>query len=553
MVWRLGEYLLVERLNQGGMADVYLAKQFGLGGTDQLVALKCIRPDIAEDPQFIRMFVDEAKLAVQLHHANVARTYDLGHIGNTYFMAMEVIEGRDLRALIERARARGLEIREPLALHILAAVCDGLDYAHRKADPTGVPLNIVHRDVSPQNVLVSYAGEVKLIDFGIAKAATHASLSQAGVLKGKYGYMSPEQVRGQAVDHRSDIFATGVVMWELLTCERLFAGSSDFSVLEKVRQVEIIPPSIVSPAISPEVEAVIMKALARDPDDRYVSASDMRDAVLAVMLRRYGPQSPRELATLMQTLFESERQEETGRLENARRIRSIPDDAVSLADESSKPGAAKSEPAQPPDAAPAVTPTPEEHGATVPSAPPPAPPLVATPMPEGIPTRSLSPPGRSSAKDSAKLQTAIADDSVVLAADEATPTTFPRRAFAPAPGAGRPTEIRRAFGHSGRGRDLAIILAALAAAGGLVLGTWLFTRPLETAVKGGVIITSAPSAAQVAVDGVFVGTTPYSSGNIPAGAHEITLDKPGFVSHVEHVKVVANKVVEIKVDLAGRP
>jgi eukaryotic-like serine/threonine-protein kinase len=332
MAYRLGKYLLLERINQGGMAYVYLAKTFGWGGSDQVFALKCVRPEFEEDP-VVAMFIDEAKLSVQLQHANIAKTYELGRIEATYFIAMEHVLGRDLRAVIDRARAKGGGIPVGLVLLIIAHVLDGLDYAHRKTDLKGVPLHIVHRDISPQNVLLSYAGEVKLIDFGIAKAASHSAQSQAGVLRGKYGYMSPEQVRALTVDARSDLFAAGVLFFEMLTLTRLFPGTSDFSILEKVRYAEAYPPSLVVPGIPEELEQIVLKALAREPGDRYASASDMHDAVVQVMLKHYGHPTPRDLGAWMQSLFEEERRADLVLLDRAAQIVSMPANARSYSAE----------------------------------------------------------------------------------------------------------------------------------------------------------------------------------------------------------------------------
>lgn len=517
MVQRLGSYLLLERLNTGGMADIYLAKQFGFGGTDQLVALKCIRPELAEDPVFIRMFVDEAKLAVLLRHANVAATYELGRIGTTYCIAMEYIQGRDLLALIERARARGVEVPEAIALQLMTQVCEGLDYAHRKADPAGVPLNIVHRDVSPHNILIGYSGEVKLIDFGIAKAATHASRSQGGVLKGKYGYMSPEQVRGQPVDCRADIFACGIVLWELLTRERLFAGASDFSVLEKVRQAEILPPSLVAPSIKPDVEVVILKALEREPSDRFASASDMRDALVQIMLRRGGQASARDLAALMASLFDAERQDELQRLERARQLTAMPADAEPLAEDT---GRSDDAPRRPP------APLPAQSMASV-------------------PTRDLSPPG----KVAARTQALVGGDTPVV-----PPVSLaPQRSAVAVVAEVRPTEIRDAYRRQHRRRDLLIVLGAVGLAMALVLGTWIATRPSGSDASGGVIITTVPPEAQVLLDGVLVGSTPFSSSAIPPGAHDVMLEKPGFAAVADSVRIVGNKVVELHVVLRPAP
>src|SRR5262245_26827807 len=236
------------------MAEVFRAKATGVEGFEKLVAIKRILPNIAEDDEFITMFIDEAKIAVQLTHANIAQIYDLGKIDDSYFIALEFVWGKDLRTIFERARKRGEILPIALSCYVISRICEGLDYAHRKRDAQGDDLQIVHRDVSPQNLLVSYEGEVKIIDFGIAKAANKASKTQAGILKGKFGYMSPEQVRGLPLDRRSDIFSVGIVLYELLTGERLFLGESDFSTLEKVRNVEIMPPTLHNPKIPEELE-----------------------------------------------------------------------------------------------------------------------------------------------------------------------------------------------------------------------------------------------------------------------------------------------------------
>jgi serine/threonine protein kinase len=270
-----GKYYLLERINVGGMAEVFKAKTVGVEGFEKLVAIKRILPSVAEDEEFIKMFIDEAKITSQLSHANLAQTFDLGKIADAYYIAMEYVPGKDLRAVQERLRRRGERIPLAIAAYVVGRVCEGLDYAHRKRDSAGRELNIVHRDVSPQNVIVSFEGEVKLVDFGIAKAANKITKTQAGILKGKFGYMSPEQVRGLPLDRRSDIFAAGVVLYELCTGERLFTGSSDFSVLEKVQQARITPPSRLVPDLPVRLENVILRALAREPESRYQHAADL--------------------------------------------------------------------------------------------------------------------------------------------------------------------------------------------------------------------------------------------------------------------------------------
>lgn len=326
MVSKLGKYLLLERVNQGGMADVYLAKTFGFGGADQLIALKCIRPEVHADATFVSMFVDEAKLSSLLSHQNIARTYELGKIDDAYYIAMEYVSGRDVRAVIDRARARNVEIPPALALYIVAAILDGLDYAHRKADFTGAALHIVHSDVSPKNVLIGYAGELKLIDFGVARAVMNSEkTSGSSVMAGKIAYASPEQATGRSVGSRSDIYAVGALFFELLTRTPLFDGASDGIVLDKVKQGEIYPPSLITPSIPADIEAIVLKALACAPDDRYQSAENMHADVIAALIRHYGHQQPRDLATFVKKLFEEEHKSETTRIEQAMRITAMPE------------------------------------------------------------------------------------------------------------------------------------------------------------------------------------------------------------------------------------
>jgi serine/threonine protein kinase len=308
-----GKYLLLDRINIGGMAEVWRGKTFGAGGFERLVAIKRILPNIAEDEEFISMFIDEAKITVQLNHANIAQIYELSHIAASYFIAMEYIPGKDMRAIFDRCRKKGEPAPIPLTCYVIGKSCEGLDYAHRK-QVNGKDLNIVHRDVSPQNVLISYEGEVKVIDFGIAKAAGKATKTQAGILKGKFGYMSPEQIRGLPLDRRSDVFALGVCLYEMLTGERLFVGDSDFSVLEKVRKVEVLPPSTYNRKIPEGLEKIVMKALAKDVDDRYQYASEVADDLQRFLITSESIFSRKDLAQYMKSTFAEEVDRERQRI-----------------------------------------------------------------------------------------------------------------------------------------------------------------------------------------------------------------------------------------------
>ena len=309
-----GKYLLLDRVNIGGMAEVWRGKTFGAGGFERVVAIKRILPNIAEDEEFISMFIDEAKITVQLNHANIAQVYELAQISSSYFIAMEYISGKDMRAVFDRCRKKGEPAPIPLTCYSIAKCCEGLDYAHRQKDRQGRDMTIVHRDVSPQNALISYDGEVKVIDFGIAKAAGKATKTQAGILKGKFGYMSPEQIRGLPLDRRSDVFAIGVCLYEMLTGERLFVGDSDFSVLEKVRKVEVLPPTTYNRKIPEALEKIVMKALAKDVDDRYQYASELGDDLQRFLITSEAIFSRKDLAQYMKATFAEEYEREKQRM-----------------------------------------------------------------------------------------------------------------------------------------------------------------------------------------------------------------------------------------------
>src|SRR5215831_17393005 len=315
-----GKYYLLERINVGGMAEVFKAKTFGVEGFERLLAVKRILPNIAEDEEFITMFIDEAKIAVQLQHANIAQIFDLGKVDESFFIALEYVHGRDMRSIFDRMRNKGESLPIAMACYVTMQVCEGLDYAHNKRDGQGQELNLVHRDISPQNVLCGYDGEIKLIDFGIAKAAGKASKTQAGILKGKFGYMSPEQVRGLPIDRRSDIFSVGIVLYELLTNERLFVGESDFSTLEKVRNVEIMPPSSYNKKIPEELERIVLKVLAKDPEDRYQNAIDLHDDLQALLHSIGQFYSRKDLSAWMKKIFAAEIEEDSAKLEQFRQL-----------------------------------------------------------------------------------------------------------------------------------------------------------------------------------------------------------------------------------------
>jgi TonB family protein len=282
-----GQYVLEDHIATGGMAEVYKARMMGMEGFQKTVAIKRILSNLTDNDEFVRMFIDEAKLAAQLNHNNIIHIYDLGKIDRSHYIAMEFISGRDLRSVLQECRERGLHVPVALVLYISTLLASALDYAHKKRDFENRDLGLVHRDVSPQNVLISLEGDVKLCDFGIAKAASKASHTRAGALKGKLQYMSPEQAWGKDIDHRSDIFSLGLVLYEMLTLEKVFAGDSELSVLEQVRNPRISAPSSVNQDVEPEMDRIILKALQSETSERYQSARELQRDVEAVM-REHG-------------------------------------------------------------------------------------------------------------------------------------------------------------------------------------------------------------------------------------------------------------------------
>ena len=284
---QLGPYTLVKKIAVGGMAEIYRAI---VPDTEPLrqVAIKVIHPNNSEDPEFVRMLLDEARLAVRLKHPNIVTTYDLGKEKEQYYLVMELVEGIDLFRLEQRSTDLRMSIPVPIAAYVAREVARGLHFAHELNDPSGKPLNVVHRDVSPQNILLSYDGAVKLTDFGIAKAEGRSEQTQIGIIKGKYYYMSPEQAAGTALDRRTDIFACGILLYEMLAGEMLYFDQSVERLLEKVRKAEV--PQIIRrrPDTPPELERIMMRALKRKPEDRYRTAEEMAQAIDG-FLRRHAP------------------------------------------------------------------------------------------------------------------------------------------------------------------------------------------------------------------------------------------------------------------------
>jgi serine/threonine protein kinase len=269
---------MLKHLATGGMADVLLGRSDGIEGFERYVVLKRIRPEHAKDQQFIRMFLDEARVAATLHHQHIVQVHDIGESSGEYFIAMEYLHGEDVRTLLSNASRTRTHVALGFAVAIVSAVAGGLHYAHERQGNDKRPLNIVHRDVSPSNILVGYDGSIKIVDFGIAKASMREE-TRSGNLKGKLAYMSPEQCTGGEVDRRSDVYALGVVLYELATTSRMFKGENDYLVMEQIVKGRVTPPQVRRPNLPAELAEIIMRAVAPERDRRYATADDLRVAI----------------------------------------------------------------------------------------------------------------------------------------------------------------------------------------------------------------------------------------------------------------------------------
>jgi eukaryotic-like serine/threonine-protein kinase len=311
---RLGRYRLIAEIGHGGMAEVYLALLEGDLGFNKLLVLKKIRPELAEDPEMMAMFLDEARLSARLHHPNVVETHEVAQEDGHTFMAMEYLEGQSLHRILYRLRREG-GLPPALHLQILADVLAGLHHAHELADWDETPLGVVHRDVTPQNVFVTYEGGVKVVDFGIAKVKGASSETRAGVVKGKVAYMAPEQARGEAVDRRTDIFAAGVMLWEAATGTRPFRGLSDVEILHRLIQGEVPSARAANPALPEALEAIITRAIAPSRADRYATAAELRAAIEGYLETLPSRPPARELGRLVTQHFAEDRARLQRRLE----------------------------------------------------------------------------------------------------------------------------------------------------------------------------------------------------------------------------------------------
>ncbi len=310
-----GQYFLLGLIARGGMAEVYRSRLRTAEAPDPF-AIKVMRPQLAREPRFVDMFMREGHLAKQLRNRSIVRTLDVGRIEGRHYIAMEYIAGRDLTQCLRRCQETNQRIPIPHAVYIAARIAEGLEFAHNLLDESGRPLNIVNRDVSPSNVRLSYDGDVKLLDFGIAQALVKYT-SEIGVLKGKFSYMSPEQIRGMPLDARTDVFSAGIILHEMLTTEKLFRGDTEFALMEKVRKAEVPPPSQFNRRVNADLDKIVLRALARDVENRYQTAAELRRD-LDALLESYRF-DPKELRQFMRQMFRKEYAREREELELALR------------------------------------------------------------------------------------------------------------------------------------------------------------------------------------------------------------------------------------------
>lgn len=299
------KYNVLQKLDAGGMAEVFLAEAQSMEGFKKRVAIKRVLPELVQQEKALAMFLDEARLSLSFNHANVVHTFDVGRSGNTYFIVMEYVEGCNLKKLIESLKLRGQWFSVAQSLYMVKEVCQGLAYAHDFRDSDGRLLNVVHRDISPPNILVSRQGEVKIVDFGLAKAASQLEITDTGMVKGKFAYLAPEVAFGKTADFHADIFACGIVLFELLTGERLFLGKSDLKTIELVRACNV--PSIQerNPEVTPQLESIVRKALDRNPEERYSSCHELAEVLTSYLFEYALKVTPYDFQRIVEAVGEN--------------------------------------------------------------------------------------------------------------------------------------------------------------------------------------------------------------------------------------------------------
>ncbi|MBS1149562.1 MAG: serine/threonine protein kinase [Myxococcaceae bacterium] len=506
-----GDYQLLKKLATGGMAQIFLARQQGMEGFEKFLVVKRILPHLAENDDFIKMFLDEARIAARLNHPNIVQIFNLGAQDDSYFIAMEFIHGEDVRRVWKRADSKNKPIPVPLVARIIMDACGGLDYAHKKVDSQGKPLNIVHRDISPQNILVTFEGGVKVVDFGIAKAADQATVTKSGVLKGKYSYMSPEQASGLKIDRRSDIFALGVVLYELTTGTRLFKRTNDIQTLNAVTECVVVPPSEINERLPKDFDPIVMKALAKRPEDRYQEAIAFQAALENWVLQNKFPSSSVQLAAFMQDIYAERLAQE------AEEGRILIEGLDASKNEASKNGEERATPISkagrlaPTASLKAIDPRPrvddDNQEATI----------AQRPARGGSVSGAISKPRTSDRALAAPPPLALDDDR-----GGATVTSTETRA------GGKPL----------------VWVAALAVVSGLAVSAWMV---IANAPRAEVVVASEPSNAAVRFDGRLLAscTTPCTLPEVQAGEYSLSLTRAGYQELKTRIEIPARGRVRL--------
>ena len=304
---RFGKYTLLEKLASGGMAEIFLSRAPGAEGIRKFVAIKRILPQFSDSKEYKEMFTSEAKIAVNLSHSNVVSIHEFGIQNKQLFLIMEYVEGRNLRQILNKMKELSIRLSLDQVIYIIKEVAAGLDHAHRCIDDsTGQALNIIHRDMSPQNIMMSFEGEVKIVDFGIARIGTQAEMTPEGTLKGKFGYMSPEQTEGKSIDLKTDIFSLGIILWEFIANERLFLAKNEISTLKKIRKCEIPNLTRLNPNVSPDLERIVKKALAKDKNFRYQNAALLHRDLNRFLNKRFPDFSSQEFSGVIKKIYAKE-------------------------------------------------------------------------------------------------------------------------------------------------------------------------------------------------------------------------------------------------------